>query len=293
MRQGDFVTRISYGGDVVFRIERIEHLKAILRGVDFRLLADAPLTDLTKTNPKETLDHPRSSSPEFRESLRRLAVSQVQLQEKNQIAVNHKQKSQPAHNSYFEVPGRVLHLDGDPSYLRKSMQLYGELRVPAEGFFIPEAQMAEALQRLLPQYKPDIVVITGHDGILKNRQSMSPSNLSSYKNSQNFVNAVRVARQYERNRDSLIIVAGACQSHFEALLRAGANFASSPARILIHALDPLCIAAKLSYTPTRETISMLDIMDLTVTGLEGLGGVETRGSYRMGVPGIQHTEESV
>ena len=172
MRQGDFVTRISYGGDVMFKIERIEHLKAILRGVDFRLLADAPLSDLTKTNPTETLDHPRSSSPEFRESLRRLAVSQVQLQEKNQLAINHKQKSQPNNNSYFEVPGRVLHLDGDPSYLRKSMQLYGELRVPAEGFFIPEAQMAEALQRLLPQYKPDIVVITGHDGILKNRQSV-------------------------------------------------------------------------------------------------------------------------
>lgn len=291
MRQGDLVTRISYGGDVMFKIERIENLKAILRGVDYRLLADAPLTDLTISNPTETLDHPRSSSPEFRESLRRLAVSQVKLQEKNQIAIGEKQK--PQHNSYFEVPGRVLHLDGDPSYLRKSMQLYGELRVPAEGFYVPEVQMAEALMRLLPQIKPDIVVITGHDGILKSRQSGSPGHLSSYKNSQNFVNAVRVARQYERNRDSLIIVAGACQSHFEALLRAGANFASSPARILIHALDPLCIAAKLSYTSSREVISMLDIMDLTVTGLEGLGGVETRGSYRMGVPGIEHTEESL
>ncbi|OCT13238.1 sporulation peptidase YabG [Paenibacillus pectinilyticus] len=291
MRQGDFVTRISYGGDVMFKIERIEQLKAILRGVDYRLLADAPLTDLTLTKSAETLDHPRSSSPEFRESLRRLAVSQVQLQEKNQLAINQKQK--PQHNSYFEVPGKVLHLDGDPSYLRKCMQLYGELRVPAEGFYVPEMQMAEALKRLLPQIKPDILVITGHDGILKNRQGNGLHNLSSYKNSQNFVNAVQVARQYERNRDALIIVAGACQSHFEALLRAGANFASSPARILIHALDPLCIAAKLSYTSARETISMLEIMDLTVTGLDGLGGVETRGSYRMGVPGIQHTEEPV
>ncbi len=43
MRQGDFVTRKSYGGDVMFKIERIEQLKAILRGVDYRLLADAPL----------------------------------------------------------------------------------------------------------------------------------------------------------------------------------------------------------------------------------------------------------
>ncbi|KQX57727.1 MULTISPECIES: sporulation peptidase YabG [unclassified Paenibacillus] len=288
MRQGDFVTRKSYGGDVMFKIERIEQLKAILRGVDYRLLADAPLVDLTISNPTDVMDHPRSSSPEFRESLRRLAVSQLQLQEKNQLSINHKQNTD---KSYFEVPGKVLHLDGDPTYLRKSMQIYGELRVPAEGFYIPEAQMADALHRLLPQIKPDIVVITGHDGILKQRKGGGPSNLSSYKNSQNFVNAVQIARQYERNRDSMIIVAGACQSHFEALLRAGANFASSPARILIHALDPLCIAAKLSYTSVKETISMLDIVDLTVTGLEGLGGVETRGSYRMGVPGIQHTED--
>lgn len=288
MRQGDFVTRKSYGGDVMFKIERIEQLKAILRGVDYRLLADAPLVDLTISNPTDVMDHPRSSSPEFRESLRRLAVSQVQLQEKNQLSLNHKQNT---NKTYFEVPGKVLHLDGDPTYLRKSMQIYGELRVPAEGFYIPEAQMADALHRLLPQIKPDIVVVTGHDGILKQRKGGGPSNLSSYKNSQNFVNAVQIARQYERNRDSMIIVAGACQSHFEALLRAGANFASSPARILIHALDPLCIAAKLSYTSVKDTISMLDIVDLTVTGLDGLGGVETRGSYRMGVPGIQHTED--
>jgi len=288
MRQGDYVTRKSYGGDVMFKIERIEQLKAILRGVDYRLLADAPLVDLTISNPTDVMDHPRSSSPEFRESLRRLAVSQLQLQEKNQLSINHKQN---VNKSYFEVPGKVLHLDGDPTYLRKSMQIYGELRVPAEGFYIPEAQMADALHRLLPQIRPDIVVVTGHDGILKHRKSGGPSNLASYKNSQNFVNAVQIARQYERNRDSMIIVAGACQSHFEALLRAGANFASSPARILIHALDPLCIAAKLSYTSVKDTISMLDIVDLTVTGLDGLGGLETRGSYRMGVPGIQHTED--
>ncbi|MDQ0902867.1 hypothetical protein QFZ80_006695 [Paenibacillus sp. V4I7] len=63
MRQGDFVTRKSYGGDVMFKIERIEQLKAILRGVDYRLLADAPLVDLTISNPTDVMDHPRSSSP--------------------------------------------------------------------------------------------------------------------------------------------------------------------------------------------------------------------------------------
>ncbi|UJF33128.1 sporulation peptidase YabG [Paenibacillus hexagrammi] len=287
MRQGDFVTRKSYGGDVIFKIERIERLKADLRGVDYRLMADAPLSDLAASHAAASVDHPRSTTPQMLEALRRIEKARQQLHDKNQSALSHKLA---AGSSYFEVPGKVLHVDGDPAYLRKSMQLYGELRVPAEGFYIPESQMPDALYRLLPQIKPDIVVITGHDGILKHRKIGDMNNLGSYKNSQHFVNAVQVARQYERNRDSLIIVAGACQSHFEALLRAGANFASSPARILIHALDPLCIASKLSYTSVKEMISMLDVVDLTVTGLDGLGGVETRGSYRMGIPGIQHME---
>ena len=42
--------------------------------------------------------------------------------------------------------------------------------------------------------------------------------------------------------------AGACQSHFEALIRAGANFASSPSRINIHALDPVYVVGKISFT---------------------------------------------
>lgn len=89
-------------------------------------------------------------------------------------------------------------------------------------------------------------------------------------------------------------MAGACQSHFEALLHAGANFASSPARILIHALDPLCIASKLACTSIRDTISMIDMAELTVTGLEGLGGLESRGSYRLGVPRLKaYEKESV
>jgi spore coat assemly protein len=288
MRQGDLVTRKSYDGDVIFKIERIEQLKAVLRGVDYRLLADAPLNDLTPSSSTESPDHLRSGTPQYRESLRRLALSQAHLQEKNELSLTHKEK---AGSSYFEVPGKVLHLDGDPAYLRKSMQLYGELRVPADGFYIPEPQMPDALYRLLPQVKPDIVVITGHDGILKHRKRAELHNLNNYKNSQHFVNAVQVARQYERSRDSMIIVAGACQSHFEALLRAGANFASSPGRVLIHALDPLCIAAKLSYTSVKDTISMLEMVDLTVTGLDGVGGVETRGSYRMGIPGIQSMDE--
>lgn len=190
---------------------------------------------------------------------------------------------------YFEVPGKVLHLDGDPNYLKKCMELYNKLRVPAEGFHFVEELMPQALEELLPKVKPDIVVITGHDGIYKQRQHDVYS-LSSYKNSRNFMKAVQVSRQYERSRDTLTVIAGACQSHFEALLQAGANFASSPGRVLIHALDPVQIAAKIAYTPMKDTVNMMDVISHTVSGMKGLGGIETLGCYRMGLPNIKYYE---
>jgi len=129
--------------------------------------------------------------------------------------------------------------------------------------------------------------VTGHDGILKHRRNGDVTHLSNYKNSYHFVNAVKIARQYEKNKDTLTVIAGACQSHFEAIMQAGANYASSPARVLIHALDPLCVAVKVAYTPIRDTVNIVDVIGLTHSGLEGLGGVESRGSYRRGVPTMQ------
>ena len=49
-----------------------------------------------------------------------------------------------------------------------------------------------------------------------------------------FIETVKEARRYEREQaEELVIFAGACESYFEALIMAGANFGSSPARILI------------------------------------------------------------
>ncbi|CAG7656303.1 sporulation peptidase YabG [Paenibacillus allorhizosphaerae] len=288
MKQGDLVTRRSYGGDIVFKIQEIRQQYAVLRGVELRLLADAPLLDLDALPQRDPFQYVAAASPQWLDSLKRSAVvpPMPAVPANLQPDMGEKIKIRPV---YFDLPGKVLHLDGDPFYLRKCMNLYSELRVPAEGYYVTEASMADALYRLLPQTQPDIVVITGHDGILKHRNAGDISQLSSYKNSHNFVNAVRIARQYEKNRDVLTVIAGACQSHFEALLHAGANFASSPARVLIHALDPLCIAAKVAYTPIKETVNIVDVIGLTHSGLEGLGGVESLGSYRRGVPKMQYS----
>ena len=284
---GDLVVRKSYGGDVTFRIEKIERNVAIIKGTDFRLLADAPLTDLVKVDP----DSPKRKSETCEYPGYKIAGVVASRTSRASRAKSDciKQEWLPQDNvetepSYFEVPGKVLHLDGDERYLQKSLELYEKLSVPAEGYFVNESAMAGALQRLLPSVRPDIVVVTGHDGVLKNRPNSNLYNLSSYKNSRHFVEAIGVARQYERNFDTLTIVAGACQSHFEALLQAGANFASSPGRVLIHALDPVYIAAKASFTSIRDTIHITDVLNNTISGTQGVGGIETRGSYRIGLP---------
>jgi spore coat assembly protein len=281
MKQGDLVVRKSYGGDVLFKIQELRREFAVLRGVDYRLLADSPVADLQVAPQQDQIPYQVSVKPEVMESMMRMRPETPTVS----AAVMGSPSAIGQSKTYFEMPGKVLHLDGDPAYLRKCMNIYGELRVPAEGYFVPETNMAEALYRLLPQVNPDIVVITGHDGILKH-QKQDINSISSYKNSHHFIKAVQAARHYEKNRDMLTVVAGACQSHFEALLQAGANYASSPGRVLIHALDPLCAAVKVAYTPIKETVNIMDVVGLTSSGLDGLGGIESRGSYRIGLPKI-------
>jgi len=108
--------------------------------------------------------------------------------------------------------------------------------------------------------------------------------INNYYSSRYFVEAVREARRYEKSRDDLVIFAGACQSHYEAILAAGANFASSPQRVMIHAYDPVFVVEKIAYTSIYDPISIKDIIDGTITGFDGIGGMETRGKYRMGIP---------
>ncbi|UHA75343.1 sporulation peptidase YabG [Paenibacillus sp. 481] len=283
MEQGELVVRKSYGGDITFRVEQVHKDFAVIKGTDFRLVADSPIEDLT--NVTETTLKRRSQQAQIKMLKSVEAVEELRRRQKERHWSEFEHATISSHQtSYFEVPGKVLHLDGDPNYLQKSMALYQQLRVPAEGHFVLEGNMADFLHRVLPVSRPDVVVITGHDGVLKGLRRRDLYNLQTYKNSQNFVNAILVARQYERNRDLLTIVAGACQSHFEALLQAGANFASSPGRVMIHALDPVNVAAKSAYTSIRDTVKIGDISPHTVTGIDGIGGIETRGSYRIGMP---------
>jgi spore coat assembly protein len=175
-----------------------------------------------------------------------------------------------------------LHIDGDSDYLELCLTTYKQLNIPAYGYSIEEEQQPNMVEDLLKKHNPDLLVLTGHDGFLKGKTDFA--DIENYYSSKHFIEAVKVARRYEKSRDDLVIFAGACQSHYEAILAAGANFASSPQRVMIHAFDPVFVVEKIAYTSIYDPISIKDIISGTITGFEGIGGMETRGKYRMGIP---------
>lgn len=60
-------------------------------------------------------------------------------------------------------------------------------------------------------------------------------------------------------------------------MMAGANFASSPARILIDFLDPLIIAEKVATTETYKFVTVEDVIKEIRDGRKGIGGIGSNG----------------
>ncbi len=264
---GDYVTRKSYQSDVVFRIERIENKNVFLRSFKLRLMADSPVDDLIKIKDKD--------KKTIRKELLMESFECMQRQQKHHILNSKLVRANKVENSYIEYKIKVLHLDGDKDYLELSMSNYKNLNIEVEGFFIPEKGQPEEITELLTKIRPDILVLTGHDGELNNK---------SFHTSDYFVKSVEKARSIESDLDKLVIFAGACQSDYKRLIESGANFASSPQNKLIHFLDPILVVEKIVFTSIREVLSVKDIINNTITGRGGIGGVETRGKLRLQYP---------
>ena len=156
------------------------------------------------------------------------------------------------------------------------------MHLEAYGIKVKESEIEDVITDTLEKYKPDIVVITGHDFLKKHAKDKSK--IENYQNSENFVNAIKKARMYEKNQDKLIIIAGACQSNYEELIKAGSNFASSPKRINIHALDPAIVASCVALSPVNKAIDLIPLIDKTHYGSAGMGGIITNGTMYVGYP---------
>lgn len=251
---GDLVSRNSYNNDTIFKIIEIDNDVAVLKGMNIRLYADSYLDDLVKV-PNAKVD-----DEDF-------------LRKFNGLELNREE--------FFYLPGKVLHIDGDKEYLERCMNFYKNVNVKAKGVKLKEDEISARLNELLEEYKPNILVITGHDAYYKRMGNVDDN--SNYKNTGNFIKAVKEARKRYSHND-LIIIAGACQSNYEELIKSGANFASSPKRINIHALDPAIVASSIALSDKNKTIDLINILEKTKYGKDGMGGIITNGTMYVGYP---------
>lgn len=279
---GDLVARKSYNNDVLFKVVNIVNRSGkgriyILKGVNMRIVVDAPETDLTVQTAGELKRFEKSNRKMVGKCMNKTSNPKRGKGGKKGI----KDIFLYRNKKTFGRPGKVLHLDGDKDYLDMCIEAYGEMELDAIGKHVLESQQPERVMDMLEEYLPDILVLTGHDSIEKDREI---NNIEHYRNSKYYAAAVKEARRFEASYDDLVIFAGACQSHFEAIMDAGANFASSPGRILIHALDPVFVCQRIAYSNINGIIPVDELVSKTITGIEGIGGLQTRGKYRKGLP---------
>lgn len=261
IRKGNIVSRKSYNNDILFCVEDIMNTVsgkyAVLKGITLRIKANAPISDLCIENKTKV-------KREFEKLDERI---------EQQIAENRK-----LFKRYINILcGRILHLDGDRKYAEKSAKYYKRIGLNAVVRNIPENKQYLLVGSLIRRYKPDILVITGHDGMIKNGTGFT--DIYNYRNSRYFIETVKEARRATKSTE-LIIFAGACQSFFEAIMDSGANFASSPARVLIDFMDPLIIAEKIAVTPEDKKITKEEIAYLLKDDNKRVSGRITRGTRK-------------
>ena len=244
IKKGDYVTRNKYNNDILFKVNKIVNNKAILSGVDLRLYADADISDLRKSGVK---------------------IEDVKYEDNNLDRSN-----------YYYIPGIILHLDTDSDYLEKCMNYYKSKNIKCYGYVFEASEFSKKINELIIKHNPNIVVITGHDAYYKKT--------NKYKNSNYFIDTIKSIRKNIRLHEQIAIVAGACQSDYEDLIKAGANFASSPKRVNIHALDPAIIASTIALTKTNTQINVPELLEKTKYGSNGMGGIITNGLMYVGYP---------
>lgn len=278
---GDIVVRKSYNKDVTFKIIDIKEKNGseniILKGINIRIIADSSLDDLELAD-EDSGSQDRILNTRVNEAIKKAMVLRGDFRDKAEKSTKIKAKNE----LMFGRPGKILHVDGDSEYMETCLKVYKQLSLDAVGRAIPEREQPEVIVDLVKEIKPDIVVLTGHDSVLKEPKDYL--SLDNYRNSRYYLESVKNLRNYNSSYDELVIFAGACQSCYERILDVGANFASSPNRVLIHCLDPVFVCEKIAYTRIDKIVSITDVIENTITGIKGVGGLQTRGKYREGYP---------
>ena len=183
VKKGDIVGRYSYNNDILFFVDRIIKLNndkkiAILKGINIRIEADAPIQDLKKFDTREVSRLIRGQDDNFYKQI---------------------------NNRNLENTGKILHLDGDRRYGEKTLRYYKKMGLHAIVKNISESKQPQLVIPLLEKYQPDILIITGHDSMIKNGKNFW--DIYNYRNSKYFINSVINARKWQNSSDKLVIFA--------------------------------------------------------------------------------------
>ena len=192
IKVGDIVGRKSYNKDVYFIVDKIfvnssNKQIAVLKGLNIRIVADSDVEDLESFSREEVLNTIKYSE--------NYLDKRIEKNNMNNTRVN---------KSIYT--GKILHLDGDRKYSEKSMRYYNKMGLKAIVKNIQESRQANVVISLLKRYNPDILIITGHDAMLKRGSNFN--NIYNYRNSRHFINTVKEARKWGRNSNKLVIFAG-------------------------------------------------------------------------------------
>ncbi len=252
LQKGNIVGRISHQSDIIFVIDRIENQTAYLIGLYVRLVADSPLDDLVLIDDSH---------------LRKITESREAYEQS--IISNYKKR-------IGHITGKILHLDSDPFYLKKCLNLYRSLGLYSYGVELSEDQMPNYIMEYIQKVRPNIIVLTGHDSY----NNKGIEDLRNYKNTSNFMKTiVKIREQF--SLDDISIFAGACGSNAEALIAAGANYASSFDRKNIEAFDPAIVAIMVAITPFDQIVDIENIYNFSKLKKGSIGGIESYGKMRL------------
>ena len=170
IKKGDIVGRKSYNKDVYFIVDKIiksSYSKqiAILKGLNIRIMADSPVEDLEKLSKDEILNSIKLSEMDIEERIEKIKINNNHIRQKI-------------------YTGKILHLDGDRKYSEKSARYYNKMGLKAIVKNIAENKQSQVVIPLLKRYNPDILIITGHDSMIKN--GINYGNIYNYRNSRPF-----------------------------------------------------------------------------------------------------------
>ncbi len=145
IKTGDIVARKSYNQDVIFIVDLvIDNEIAILTGITTRLKADSHIDDLEIISKKE-IDNIYKKIDEKIDKVSNKA---------------NEKSGWLKRSSKITRTGKILHLDGDRRYSEKSKAYYQKMGLNAVVRNITESRQASMVNKLIEQYKPDILIVT-------------------------------------------------------------------------------------------------------------------------------------